>query len=99
MNNPLNMEMLQSEAFPSLQAISLDDLMASNKTLDSIARHSHFPELREISFCNGKATRSTVDAIMNSPRLPKLSRLILVGTTGLGRRDKLVKEYKRRIEL
>lgn len=98
-NEAITIRLLRSAAFPSLQAVNLDFLVSSGKTLSVMAENSHLPELRQISFCNNKTSRGAIDDVMNSPRLPKLSKLILLGTTGFGRRDKLVADHGHRVKI
>ncbi len=91
-------ELVTSSGLPNVQAIKLDFLYLSSKTLFAIAEKLELPELRQISFCHNRASRKSIDAVMSSPRLPKLSRLVLTGTSGLSNRDKLIADYGSKVQ-
>lgn len=86
------MMLLSTNAFPNVQAINLDFMQLTAKTLMLLAERCFFPELRELSFAFNRASRKSIDWLMNSNRLPKLAKLVLNGTSGLNR-EKLVAEY------
>lgn len=96
---PAVIRLMESDAFPSLQQLTLNSATLTELTLEAISERSKLPELRRFSFEGNRATYQHVFRVLESEHLPRLNHFSVQNCKGLRRSKKIQDQYGDRLKL